>query len=222
MHRLHFKPYIFSLNAALSALEKVGAWRPALRLLRRFEEWRVTATETTCSAVVSVPWRDGLGLRYIYIWYIWYIYMIYIYIIYIWYIYIHMYIVEYVCNQYIQYNMYRVPCCYPPHRLPIHMLFAALWSPILPLLRSPNSCVLHTTYHKPIFAIYTIYCTIYTVYCSLCTIYASHIYIYAISYICAIYKIHTKYTHTHIYICTHTYYIVQYIHYLHYLQYILS
>jgi hypothetical protein len=67
MHRLHFEPYIFSLNAALSALEKVGAWRPALRLLRRFEEWRVTATETTCSAVVSVPWRDGLGLIYIYI-----------------------------------------------------------------------------------------------------------------------------------------------------------
>ena len=120
MHRLHFEPYIFSLNAALSALEKVGAWRPALRLLRRFEEWRVTATETTCSAVVSVPWRDGLGLIYIYMMYIYihdiYIYTWYIYIyIYIYtYIYIYMYIEEYVCNQYIQYNIYRVPCCWPP------------------------------------------------------------------------------------------------------------
>ena len=100
---------------------------------RRWRRWAPGARRCgCCGASRNGAWRPrrprvarwwvylgGMGWdSYIYIWCI-YIHDIYIYIhdiyIYIYiHIYIYMYIEEYVCNQYIQYNIYRVPCCWPP------------------------------------------------------------------------------------------------------------
>ena len=59
----------------------------------------------------------------------------------------------------------------PAPRLPIHMLFAAL--------RSPNSCVLHTTHHKPVLYVLHIQYTDITHYipfASICTLHSIHYY----------------------------------------------
>ena len=90
-----------------------------------------------------------------------------------------MYIVEYVCNQYIQYNMYRVPCCYPPTDCPFTCYLQHFEAPSFHYFAAPtpvyyilhtinlyymyciyNIQILHIIYHLHLFALSIVYITI--------------------------------------------------------------